>query len=238
METSKSHLERRLLTERCRFKSEDAILEEVRQVMAAQESERIQIRETIAHGSSVNANSFQIDLLETDRIFHLSQIKTICIDYRLRFLDSRFFKDGIPEEAITQIRQLEKAHQTNLKGFRIMAPTKAFQLLSYDDPFLFAPIGNDYYYLVHKWGNDITPKRKWLMLPFKNLLNFVLFCLLISWLVTLVTPQTNLSKSVPMANIIIFLFAFKSIVAVFLYAFFMLGKNFNSAIWNRKYYNN
>ncbi|HOZ75458.1 MAG TPA: hypothetical protein PLS51_04945 [Flavobacterium sp.] len=76
------------------------------------------------------------------------------------------------------------------------------------------------------------------MKPFKNLMSFTLFCVLVSLLITWMTPETNLSKSVPMAGIIIFLFAFKSIVAVFLYAFFMLGKNFNSAIWDRKYFNN
>ncbi|WP_395062778.1 hypothetical protein [Flavobacterium sp.] len=37
-----------------------------------------------------------------------------------------------------------------------MAPSKAFNLKKYDDPLLFAPIGNDYYYLIHKWGNDLA----------------------------------------------------------------------------------
>jgi hypothetical protein len=119
-----------------------------------------------------------------------------------------------------------------------MAPSKAFLLLSYDDPLLFAPIGNDYFYLIHQWGKDITPKRKWLVMPFKNLLNFMFFSVVVSLLITFLTPENNLSKAVPMANIIIFLFAFKSIVAVFMYAFFMMGKNFNVAIWDRKYFNN
>jgi hypothetical protein len=60
----------------------------------------------------------------------------------------------------------------------------------------------------------------------------------ISLIITVLTPENNLSKAVPMAKIIIFLFAFKSIVAVLLYAFFMMGKNFNVAIWDRKYFNN
>jgi hypothetical protein len=238
MDQIKSHLEKRLLSERSKFKAAEPILEEIHLILEAHKSQRDAIRKKIAEENDGTGNAFQFELLQTDRIFHLSQIRTICIDYRLRFLDSQLFKDGIPEEAISAINQLEKENQTSLEGFKIMAPTKAFQLLSYDDPFLFAPIGNDYYYLIHKWGNDITPKRKWLVLPFKNLMNFVLFCLLVSWLITLLTPQTNLSKSVPMANIIIFLFAFKSIVAVFLYSFFMMGKNFNAAIWNRKYFNN
>jgi len=238
MPKNKKTLETELLLSRSKFKTEQDILDEVSSLLKENELERERIQNTIAEKSSTNSNTFNIDLLETDKIFHLVQIREVCVDYRLRFLDSTFFKQGIPEEAISKIHALEKLHDTTLKGFKIMAPTKAFQLLSYDDPLLFAPIGNDYYYLIHKWGNDISPTRKWLVKPFKNLLNFVWFSLVVSLLLTYLTPENNLSKSVPMANIIIFLFAFKSIVAVFMYAFFMMGKNFNTAIWDRKYFNN
>ena len=82
------------------------------------------------------------------------------------------------------------------------------------------------------------PLRKLIVSPIKNLWNFMIFSILVSLVVTFLVPTNNLSKSVPMAPIIVFLFAFKSIVAVFLYYFFMMGKNFNEEIWQRKYYNN
>ena len=235
---NKITLEQELLAERSKFKSETAILEEVSHILSENEMARDQIKNALSSKTSTESNDFNLDLLETDRIFHLVQIRSVCVDYRLRFLDTTYFKDGIPEEAISKINALEKSHRTTLDGFKIMAPSKAFQLLSYDDPLLFAPIGNDYYYLVHQWGKDITPTRKLLVMPFKNLLNFMFFSVVVSLLITWLTPENNLSKAVPMANIIIFLFAFKSIVAVFMYAFFMMGKNFNVAIWDRKYFNN
>jgi hypothetical protein len=235
---NKINLEQELLAERSKFKSQTDLIEEVSRILHENEAARENIKNALIEKSSTEANDFDINLLETDKIFHLVQIRLVCVDYRLRFLDTVYFKDGIPEEAITKIHALEKAHGTTLGGFKIMAPSKAFQLLSYDDPLLFAPIGNDYYYLVHQWGKDITPTRKWLVMPFKNLLNFILFSVVVSLLITMLTPENNLSKAVPMANIIIFLFAFKSIVAVFMYAFFMMGKNFNVAIWDRKYFNN
>ncbi|MEC9195952.1 MAG: hypothetical protein VYD13_05110, partial [Bacteroidota bacterium] len=37
-------------------------------------------------------NNFDFDKLETQRIFHLNQIRKVCIDYRLRFLDLKYFK--------------------------------------------------------------------------------------------------------------------------------------------------
>lgn len=235
---NKTTLEIELLSERRKFKSETQILEEINQLLQENEEARIAIQNKITNESSTKTNALVFDLLATDKIFHIQQIRTVCVDYRLRFLESHFFSTGLPEEAISKIHALEKEHQTQLEGFMIMAPTKAFQLLSYDDPLLFAPMGNDYYYLIHQWGNDINPTRKWLMKPFKNLMNFVCLCLVVSMLLTFLTPENNLSKSIPLANILIFLFMFKSIVAVFMYVFFMMGKNFNVAIWDRKYFNN
>jgi ABC-type multidrug transport system fused ATPase/permease subunit len=238
MRKNLKNLETELLSERKKFKSETDILEEIAVLLRENESERQSIKIALENKSDSGFNAFIFDQLKTDNIFHINQIRKVAIDYRLRFLPSHFFKDGIPEEAITQINRLEKIHNIKLEGFKIMAPTKAFRLLSYDDPLLFAPIGNDYYYLILRWGKDITPIRKWLVKPFKNLWNFVVFCLAVSIALTAVVPENNLSKSVPMATLIIFLFMFKSIVAVLMYAFFMMGKNFNVSIWDRKYFNN
>jgi hypothetical protein len=235
---NKTNIETQLLLERKKVKSENDFLDAVIVLLEENEKERQAIKNTLWDKSSTKSNEFVFDLMETDKIFHIQQIKTICIDYRLRFLESHFFKGEIPEEAISKINNLEKIHQTKLDGFKIIAPSKTFQLLSYDDPLLFAPIGNNYYYLIHKWGNDLHPARKIMMKPFKNLMNFVIFSALISLLFTALVPDNNLSKSVAMSPIIIYLFMFKSIVAVALYAFFMQGKNFNEAIWNRKYFNN
>ena len=185
-----------------------------------------------------NKNALVFDLLKTENIFHINHIENICINYRLRFLDSSLFKNNIPDEAISKIKKIEKEHHTKLSGFKIVAPSKAFHLLNYDDPLLFIPIGNNYYYLVHKWGDEFRWYRKLLVWPIKNLSNFVITSILISLIVALIVPENNLSKSVPLAPLIVFLFAFKSIVAVFAYYFFMAGKNFNEEIWQRKYYNN
>jgi len=232
------NLEKELLLARRKFKPEAAVLAEVQAIFTENERVRNEITETLQSESATNANVLQFDLLETDKIFHLEQIKTICINYRLRFLDSHLFKNNIPEEAISKIRQLEKVHGTSLEGFKIIAPSKAFHLLNYDDPLLFVPMGNDYYYLVHKWGKEINKVRKLLVLPVKNLWNFTLFSIVVSIFITMIVPENNLSKTVPLASVIIFLFAFKSIFAVLAYYFFMMGKNFNSEIWQRQYYNN
>jgi hypothetical protein len=75
-----------------------------------------------------SSNNFDFDQLESHKIFHLDQIKQVCINYRLRFLDLKYFKGNIPKEGIEKITQLEKEHQTSLEGFKIMAPSVLFRL--------------------------------------------------------------------------------------------------------------
>ena len=76
-----------------------------------------------------STNNFDIDQLETHRIFHLDQIKKrFVLDYRLRFLDLKYFKGNVPKEGVEKISQLEKEHQTVLDGFKVMAPSVLFRL--------------------------------------------------------------------------------------------------------------
>ena len=128
------------------------------------------ILEIISSKSDSN-NKFNFDKLDKNKIFDLASIKKICIDYRLRFLDHKYFKNSLPKEAFLEISKLESDHKTILSDFKIMAPSKLFRLKNTDDPLLFVPLGNNYFYLVHKWGDDLHPVRKLLMWPFKNLWN-------------------------------------------------------------------
>lgn len=235
---SRANLTNELLILRKKEVSEEVLLKEVLEILNENEEHRNLIKSSLSEECSTTHNSFKLDLLETDKIFHVNQIKKICINYRLRFLDSNLFKNEIPEEAITIINSLEKKHNITLRGYKIIAPSKAFNLKIYDDPLLFVPIGNEYYYLIHKWGNDLSTFRKVKYLPIKNIVNFIVFSVLLSAIGTYLTPETNLSKSVEFAKIIIFIFMFKSIVVTIAYYFFMMGKNFNSEIWNKPFKEN
>ena len=181
-------------------------------------------------------NSFNFDLLEQQNIYHLDTIKDICIDYRLRFLDLKYFKNDLPQEAFDKIATLEHNHSTTLTGFKIMAPSKLFRLKNTDDPLLFVPLGNNYFYLIHQWGDDLHPFRKVLMWPFKNIWNLLLLILLISWFATLLTPMSIFTKTNDWGSFwMVYFFMFKAIASIVLFYGFSLGKNFNPAIWNSKY---
>jgi len=218
--------------------SEEQLINEVYLLLQKSSEKEEKILKKISGNSNKVENNFKFDFLETDRIFHIDQIKEICINYRLRFLDSKYFKGQIPDKTIDKIKLLEQKHNIGIEGFKIVAPSKLFKLADKDDPLLFAPIGNGYFYLIDKWGNDLHPLRRILVWPFKNIVNLSLLVVLISWLTTLLIPSGLFSKSnSQMEFMIIFFFMFKSIAAVVIFYGFALGKNFNPAIWNSKYFN-
>ncbi|MFY8188098.1 MAG: hypothetical protein ACOVLC_09075 [Flavobacterium sp.] len=235
---NRRNLETELLLERNKSKSEEDFMTEVYKIFDSNSQHKQEIDKQLSTESSTKSNNFNLDLLETDKIFHIDQIKKVCVDYRFRFLGSHLFKSEIPEEAISKIRDFESAHQTKLSGFKIAAPSKLFHLKNYDDPLLFVPLGNNYFYLLHKWGNDVNPFRKAIVRPLKNLGSFTLALVLLSLLVTAITPENILGKSTSgFFQMIVFLFTLKSFMGLALYYAFWQGKNFNEHIWNQEYYN-
>ena len=195
-----------------------------------------ELKNLINHLNINSFNSFDFEKLDTNKIYSINTIKSVCIDYRLRFLDIKYFKNKLPNEVFQKIKSLEKIHNTNIGEFKIMAPSALFRLEKTDDPLLFVPLGNNYYYLVHKWGNDLHPFRKLIMWPFKNIWNLLFTILLFSFLVTEITPLTLFTKTPNTSSYwMLLFFMFKAIASVVLYFGFALGKNFNPAIWNNKY---
>ena len=234
----KTNIEERLQYLKNKQTNEQDILQAVHKLLAVDNHKDDLVLETLYKSNDANHNDFVFDLLETERIYQLEQIKEICINYRLRFLDSKYFKGELPYEAILKIKSLEKKHNTKLNGFKIIAPSKLFKLENADDPLLFAPIGNGYYYLIHKWGNDLNPFRKILMWPYKSFGNLIIATLLVSLIATGLFPEGVFSNKPNSTQAgMIFFFIFKSIAAVVIYYGFAAGKNFNTAIWNSKYFN-
>src|SRR5688572_11098779 len=99
----------------------------------------------------------RIARMDPDRVYHVDSIRAMCVKYKLRFLDAGRFKGTIPPRAIYELRRLEARAEGHLQGFKVMAPAERFRLCESDaDPLLFLPVGNDHYYLIHKWGKDLS----------------------------------------------------------------------------------
>ena len=215
-------------------RSKQITSEELRTAIKIIWSKDDQIKKALNKKNDNKHNDLKFDKMKTRNIFHKDTIKKICVRYRLRFLDSSLFKGEYPKNITKIIGKIERNHNTTLSNFMIMAPSKLFKIKSPDDPILFVPIGNDYYYLIHKWGEEFNYLRKLMVLPFKNIDNLTIFSVLVSVLFALLgklfMPSLTFSEV-----FILFLFLVKGFIFIFFYMFFLTRRNFSESIWNSKY---
>src|SRR6056300_260357 len=66
--------------------------------------------------SEGNSEMLNFDALESSRIYHIEDIKKLCVDYRLRFLDSKHFNGTFPAEALDAIKAFEKTQEREITG--------------------------------------------------------------------------------------------------------------------------
>ena len=230
----KVNLFEELLRERNKQLSSIELKSLIKDIWEKEDLKKNRIANSLNDKNNKNFNKMKFENMETKNIFHKDTIKSICVQYRLRFLDSNLFKGDYPNNITKVISDIDKKHETTLSNFMIMAPSKLFKIKSPDDPILFVPIGNDYYYLIHKWGEEFNYLRKLLVLPFKNIDNLTVFSILVSVFFALVGKlfMPSLSSS---EVFILFLFLVKGFIFIFFYMFFLTRRNFSESIWNSKY---
>ena len=230
----KVNLFEELLREKSKQVGSNELKSLLKNIWEKEDSKNERIVRSLNDKNKDNFNKMKFEYMETKNIFHVDTIKNICVRYRLRFLDSNLFKGDYPSNITKVINNIEKKHDTTLNNFMIMAPSKLFKIKSPDDPILFVPIGNEYYYLIHKWGEEFNSLRKLLVLPFKNIDNLTIFSVLVSvlfaFLGKLFIPSLTFSEV-----FILFLFLVKGFIFIFFYTFFLTRRNFSESIWNSKY---
>lgn len=141
-----------------------------------------------------------------DRVFHIDQIEKIAIKHGLRMLPTKYFEGNLNSEVLPKIKEFYETYPDERKKveeserrrylsdedypFHIMAPRKSFRLQKRPkDPLLFYKINSDYYYLIHKWGNDLSIFRKMKFFFFRSIFHLIapLVALFISGLTYLLT---------------------------------------------------
>ncbi|UAM99221.1 hypothetical protein K8354_05200 [Polaribacter litorisediminis] len=233
---SKIDIQNKLERQREKTFSAEVLLASFKKILENDEVQRAETLTKLNASSNEVVNNFNIDKIDSSAIFHISQIKSICANYRLRFLSSKHFKEQYPAEAISKIHEVEKIHDTTLGGFKIIAPLEAFKLKKADDPLLFAPMGNGYYYLIHKWGTDLHPLRKLKYWSFKNVENLLVVLTIMSIVFTALTHPFFLPKEPSFGYLLmLFMFYFKGVVAMFFMFFGGSGKNFSEYSWQSQY---
>ena len=225
-----------LKKQRGKWISEENLIDSYKNIFKKFDDENTATLNKLTSESTILKNDFIFDELDVNAIFHISDIKKICIDYRLRFLNTVHFKDKYPIEAVFKIKNLERVHGIILGGFKIVAPMDVFKLKKADDPLLFAPMGNGFYYLIHKWGNDIHPLRKLKYWSIKNIENLVKALALISIFFTAITYPLFFTKPATFGYLLmLFMFYFKGAVGMVFIICGSSGKNFSEYSWQSQY---
>lgn len=182
----------------------------------------------------------ELNHLDADRIFSIDDIRELCIQYRLRFLDASRFANEIPQEAFEEIRKIQGIEQKNLEGFKIVAPASMFHLIQKDkDPMLFLDMGNGKYYLIHKWGKDLKVWRKWLVYPMRSFETFLATLIAIAFIGAVLPSDSVMmgpydSSALPIRVIFFFylVLALSGLGALYGYS---RMKDFSNKLWNSKY---
>jgi hypothetical protein len=178
-------------------------------------------------------------------IFSLDALRKVCEEYRLRLLPSKYYKGDLPYEAIIRIKELERITGVELKEFKIMAPAKMFNLKDeYEDPVLLAPIGDDKFLFIHKWGNDLNWYRKLLYFPIRSFDTWLGTLLVFSLLLTAIVPWNWIVRDIGLYNESAFYYRamlFGSCITwlfvITFYFGFVSRKNFSRVDWDNPYFN-
>jgi hypothetical protein len=186
-------------------------------------------------------NEIVIDETDSHKIFTLDVIEKICVKYRLRFLHSKYFKSEFPIDAIFKIKDLEKKYNTEIKDFYVIAPFSVFDLKDInEDPLLFSKIGDDKFFFIHKWGNDLNFGRSILNFPFRSIYHFFVSNLILAFVFSMSFPLSVLNIKAEDEGMMRLWFCTHCLIAFFSFFLFMGSltfKGFSSNTWNSKYYN-
>jgi hypothetical protein len=162
-------------------KGEQVVLAEAEKILSNSTEEDIKVLTAMGLNYAVeksknleNKIKF-IKAFDKTRVFSTEEIKSLCRTYGLRFLSISKYKGEVDPQLPTKVKQFEAIHKQVMEGstrwqtefrynnFMICAPKESFHLSERPkDPLLFYPIqdGNGQmtgdYFLVHKWGSDIS----------------------------------------------------------------------------------
>jgi hypothetical protein len=172
----KINLEKELLAENKKIITAKELLfvqeyERVVEVFNDDSLNRIGVTESIDEGYWIKRKNESLkkeaEDFDKSRVFHISQIESICNKYYLKFLPSSRYKGALDNDLPFKINNFEASYGVKCESRNdygntfIIAPPESFNLQEKPlDPLLFYKINEEYFYLIHKWGNDLNITRR------------------------------------------------------------------------------
>ncbi len=217
------------------------LIGEVHELLEAEQKRDDLLRAMVLSSTGRRIN--RITRPDPERIFHADTIRALCIKYRLRFLEGGRYKGDLPLQAIHALRALEQRAEEPLRGFMIMAPAERFRLCDADaDPLLFVPVGTSHYYLVHRWGGDLSPWRSITAWPFRSPATLAACVFSLAVLAAALAPNIIITRD-PEASWwgghrILFLFWSSVMLTAFtVFSWFAFHGRFSRDCWNSRTFN-
>jgi hypothetical protein len=173
-------------------------------------------------------------------IFTLKEIKTMAINYRLKFLESKYYKPEIPYEAVLKIKELNATYKKELKQFKILSVAESFSGKAVENnAALFAKTNHDNYYVIHTWGTDLERGRKIKYWPLRNVETLAITIMVFTLIVTLSLPTNLITldtkatywcgyRAGTFFHLLIFFTGFTTYFTI------TFAKNFSSGNWNKQ----
>ncbi|MBL8001108.1 MAG: hypothetical protein JNL05_04020 [Flavobacteriales bacterium] len=234
LQANNERLERILL-------GQELLLEEVHDILEREQKRDDILRAVVLSSKGHRVNI--IDRIDPERVFHVDSIRDLCVKYRLRFLDAGRFRGDLPPQAIHHLRRLEDRASAPLRGFRIMAPADRFRLCDADaDPLLFVPVGPSHYYLVHRWGRDMSPVRAVMAWPFRSPATLGACVFALAFLAAMLAPNIIITTDPDAGwwggHRLLFLFWSAMVLASFtVFSWFAFHGRFSRDCWNSNTFN-
>ena len=185
--------------------------------------------------------NFENQLLDKNKVFSIDDIKSICIQYRLRFLDSKFFKlEDLTADEKNTVKSLEKETGKEITKVKMLASTQFFRQENLTSaPFLFAQLDETNFYLVHKVGVDFKWYKKLISFPFRSILALLITLLVIVLPLMFVIPSVIFSKPEQVQYYQMLYLAGFTVSTLFIVVFggFTFYKKFSNFCWKSPYLN-
>ena len=108
----KLNIHQELLKERSKDTESNQLGEVLKKIWAESDLKSTKIKDTLNSKNDSSYNSLDFDKMDSNKIFHEKTIEKICVDYRLRFLDTNYFKGEYPDDLNRIVLNIENNYQS------------------------------------------------------------------------------------------------------------------------------
>jgi hypothetical protein len=217
---------------------EDQIVSEVKKIL----HEDLFTEKKILENLPLYRRSFLVldeEDLRQDKIFTLQEIKQVAVLYRLKFLDSSFFKPELPFEVGLKTEELNKRFHKDIGTYKVLSHYENFKnSTARHQAMVFVETNYGNYYLLHSWGKTLKMSRRLQFLPLRSFESLILSVVFITLVLALSLPTGVITldskaeywsgyRAAAFFHLLIFNFG------VTVYFTFTFAKNFSNTVWNR-----